>query len=102
MPSFPKPKFDYTVSLSREIRALHKYRDHTEGVKIPAATTKNLRIATWNIANLGAQDRQDSHLKIIADIISWFDIVAVLEVKDNYAQFKAIVERLGSHFQFIF
>jgi endonuclease/exonuclease/phosphatase family metal-dependent hydrolase len=59
-------------------------------------------LATWNIANLGEQDRQDVHLKIIAEIISWFDIVAVQETKENYEHFKKIVGSAGSKYKFIF
>lgn len=102
MPSFPKPKFPYTINLSKEIRALHKYRDDISAVKIPAASNKNLRVATWNIANLGAQERQDVHLKIIAEIISWFDVVAVQETKENAEHFEKIVSLAGKNYRFVF
>src|SRR6266540_464908 len=71
-------------------------------LKIPAATSKTLRVATWNIANLGEQDREDSHLKIIAEIISWFDLIAVQETKENYEHFKKIVGFAGTKYKFIF
>jgi endonuclease/exonuclease/phosphatase family metal-dependent hydrolase len=102
MPSFPKPTFAHTVNLTKEINALRTYRDSDPELKIPAATSKTLRVATWNIANLGEQDREDSHLKIIAEIISWFDIVAVQETKENYEDFKKIVGFAGSKYKFIF
>ena len=91
MPSFPKPKFSYTVNLSKEISAIRAYRDSKPDLKIPKSTLTNLRLATWNIANLGAQEREDVHLKIIAEIISWFDLVAVQEVKENSKDFQKIV-----------
>jgi len=102
MPSFPKPTISHTVNLTKEINALRTYRDSKPELKIPAATTKTLRVATWNIANLGEQDRQDSHLKIIAEIISWFDLIAVQETKENYEHFKKIVAFAGSKYKFIF
>jgi len=102
MPSFPKPKFPYAVNLSKEVNALRKYRDTQAGMQIPAAKPKTLRVATWNIANLGEQDREDIHLKIIAEIISWFDIVAVQETKENAEHFKKIVGFAGSKYKFIF
>lgn len=71
-------------------------------LKIPKATSKTLRVATWNIANLGEQDREDVHLKIIAEVISWFDVVAVQETKENYEHFKKIVGFAGSKYKFIF
>lgn len=102
MPSFPKPTFAYTVDLSKEIKALRTYRDSKPDLKIPAATAKTLRVATWNIANLGEQDREDDHLKLIAEVISWFDVIAVQEVKENSEHFKKIVGFAGSKYKFIF
>lgn len=102
MPSFPKPTIAHVVNLSKEIKALRTYRDSKPTLKIPAATGKTLRVATWNIANLGEQDREDAHLKIIAEIISWFDVIAVQECKENYEHFKKIVAFAGSKYKFIF
>ena len=102
MPAFPKPKFDYSVNVSKEIKALRKYRDTKPGISIPASKSKNLLIATWNIANLGDQDRQIEHLKIIAELISWYDLIAIQETKDNSQQFQTIVSLLGKSHKFIF
>jgi exonuclease III len=102
MPSFPKPKFSYTVNLSKEIKALRKYRDSRDDLKIPRSKSTNLRVATWNVANLGAQEREEAHLKIIAEILSWFDIISVQEVKENSDQFRAIVGFMGKSYAFIF
>jgi endonuclease/exonuclease/phosphatase family metal-dependent hydrolase len=102
MPSFPKPKFSHTVNLSKEIKAIRHYKNTKEDRQIPESTKNNLRIATWNIANLGAQEREESHLKIIAEIISWFDLVAVQEGKENSEHFQKIVQLLGKSYQFIF
>ena len=65
MPSFPKPKFTYTVNLSKEIKALRNYRNTKEGRQVPEGRINNLRIATWNIANLGAQDREKHNRPIV-------------------------------------
>lgn len=102
MPSFPKPKFPYTVDLVKEIKALRKYRDSKDELKIPPSTRKNLRVATWNVANLGAQEREDDHLEIIAEILSWFDIITVQEVKENSEHFQKIVSFMGKRYKFIF
>lgn len=102
MPSFPKPKFTHQVNLTKEIKAIRQYRDSKPGITIPASKTTNLVLATWNIANLGAQDRTQNHLKIIAEIISWFDLIAIQEIKENSLDFQAIVKLLGEPYRFIF
>ncbi len=102
MPSFPKPNFTHQVDLKKEINAIKKYRDSKPEIKIPQSTSKNLLLATWNIANLGAQDREPEHLKIIAQIISWFDLIAIQEIKENSLDFREIVKLLGTGYQFVF
>jgi endonuclease/exonuclease/phosphatase family metal-dependent hydrolase len=102
MPSFPKPKFDYTVNVASEIKALRNYRDTHEGMQVPASKPNNLLIATWNIANLGDQQRQKEHLKIIAELISWYDLIAIQETKENSEHFQTIVSLLGTPYKFVF
>lgn len=102
MPSFPQPKFPYTVNVAKEIKALRAYQNSKLDLKIPASTSRNLRIATWNIANFGEQQRQPEHLKIIAEIISWFDLIAIQETKENYKQFEEVVRILKKPYTFIF
>ena len=102
MPSFPKPKFEYHVKLATEIKALRKYRDSKPTLQIPSSKPTNLLLATWNLANFGDQERQPVHLKIIAEIISWFDIIAIQEIKNNSAHFQEVIKLLGKDFRFIF
>lgn len=102
MPSFPKPKFEYHVKLATEIKALRKYRDSKPTLQIPSSKPTILLLATWNLANFGDQERQPVHLKIIAEIISWFDIIAIQEIKNNSAHFQEVIKLLGKDFRFIF
>lgn len=83
MPSFPKPKFDFNYDLNTELTALRNWRDHQPGRAIPAKKANRVLLATWNIANLGAQDRRPEDFALLAEVISWFDLVAVQEVKND-------------------
>lgn len=65
MPAFPKPQFPCVVDLQRERTNIQNYRDTKPGRNIPAKTNNTLLLATWNIANLGLQDRQAEHYKLI-------------------------------------
>lgn len=51
--------------------------------------TSKLTIASWNIRILSDKSRDDSELKIIADILSNYDLVAIQEVRD-----KTVMDRL--------
>lgn len=101
MPSFPKPKIIYKENLSQEIQAIRQHKDKKPGRKIPRSTSDNLLLATWNIANLGAQDRKETHLKIIAEMCSWYDIIAIQEVKENHEHLDKIVHFMGSQYSYI-
>ena len=83
MPSFPKPSFTFDYDADAERAALRQRRDTQPGRAIPAKDANRLLLATWNIANLGAQDRGPKDYALLPEVISWFDFVAVQEVKNN-------------------
>ena len=98
MPSFPKPKFPYAFNPQDEITALGDYRRDKPDRDIPKKAKTRLLIATWNIANLGLQKRRKKDYRIIAELISWFDLVAVQEVNDNLKGLNDIISQLKNHY----
>lgn len=102
MPPFPKPRFAYEYDLAGELAALRAYRKTKQGRLVPAKSSKTLLLATWNIANLGAQDRLDSDYALLAEIIGWFDLVAVQEVNDELRGIEAIHAKLPSRYDLLF
>lgn len=102
MPPFPKPRFDYAYDVAHELAALRAYRRDEPGRQLPKKASDRLLLATWNIANLGVQDRLDDDYALMAEIISWFDLVAVQEVNDNLRGIDAIHDRLPSRYDLLF
>jgi endonuclease/exonuclease/phosphatase family metal-dependent hydrolase len=102
VPPFPKPSFAYEYDPAAQIAALWDYRKNKPGRRIPKKTSKTLLVATWNIANLGVQDRLDSDYALIAEMVTWFDLVAVQEVNDNLRGIDAIHEELPSRYDLLF
>ena len=102
MPAFPKPDLNYIVNVPREIKRLNDYKANKPGRFIPLSGSDNLLIATWNLANFGTQERELSHLKVIATMIAWFDVVALQEINDNLVSFRALQKFLPKHFKAIF
>lgn len=99
MPSFPKPKFEFVVDLPAEIKRL---RAHKAKRAIPKREKGKLLAATWNVANLGAQERGNEHLQLIAEMVSWFDIVAIQECRENFADMANIHERLSKNYRVLY
>ena len=83
MPSFPKPSFEFNYNLTTELSALRKWRDTKPGRGVPPKAENRLLLATWNIANLGAQERRAKDFALLAEVVSWFDLVALQEVKND-------------------
>jgi hypothetical protein len=82
MRSLAKPRIDYKYSPDDEIRNLRTYRDRQNadpsmGRNIPAKNFDNILIASWKITNLGLHKRRKEDYRLIAEIISWFDVVAI-------------------------
>ncbi|MFL5924727.1 MAG: endonuclease/exonuclease/phosphatase family protein [Gaiellaceae bacterium] len=102
MPPFPKPRFDYSYDLAHELAALRDYRKHKPGRQIPRKGKGRLLVATWNVANLGVQDRLDSDYALIAEVMSWFDLVAVQEVNLDLRGIEAIHAHLPPRYELLF
>ena len=102
MPPFPRPKWDadFPIDVAQELTAL---RAHAEERGVPQRSPDRLLLATWNIANLGVQKRDDPQdYALLAEIVSWFDIVAVQEVNDNLAGLRALMAKLPDHYRTLF
>ena len=95
---FPRPEQPLAIRASTEIRALNK---HFTLRKVPRPSSDRLLLASWNIANLGAQKRTAGARKVIAHILKRFDLVAVQEINDDYRQFTEIVEQMGPEYDFV-
>ena len=83
MPGFGKPKgFQYAIDVDREREAL---RDRRAMRSIPDRDDDHVLLASWNIANLGAPDqvREPECFELLAEMVGWFDLVAIQEIRDN-------------------
>lgn len=99
MPAFPEPEFDYDYDLSTQIEAL---RSHRALRRVPRKSSGRLLLATWNIANLGVQKRVDDDHALIAEILRWFDVIAIQEVNDDLAGLRSIVAHMPARYKTLF
>lgn len=102
MPPFPKPTIVYKVNVANELKNLAAYKKNKPDRNIPAKKNNRLLIATWNIANLGTQKREQEHYKIIAEMLNWFDLIAIQEVNDNLEGLRNLQKELSTNFKIIF
>ena len=102
MPSFPKPSVAFDYQVGAEIDALRDYRDTKPGRSIPDKSRNRMLLASWNIANLGLQKRRTKDYQLLAEMISWFDLVALQEVNDNLAGLRSIQHCLPDSYKALF
>lgn len=108
MRSLTKPNPEHNYDPQAEIDSLVRHRDAIAADdpgsrRIPATGQPGkLLVATWNIANLGVHKRRDDDLKVIAAILSWFEVVAIQEVADNLDDFLGLIAHLPDQFDWIF
>jgi hypothetical protein len=102
MPPFPEPSFKYTYDLATEIAAARAYRDTEPGRGVPAKSQSRLLVASWNLANFGLQKRTPDDYQLMAEFISWFDVIAVQEVNDNLAALRSLRAFLPDTYRLLF
>ena len=98
MPSFGRPDPDLVYDLQEEMDAIDNWFAHRQ---VPTSQPGHVLLASWNIANLGEQDRDPKDLELIAHILRRFDLIAVQEVKENLEHFRTVAEHLGQQFDWV-
>ena len=82
---------EFTYDFATERKALRATKAHRN---IPAKDKQKLLAATWNLTNFGAQERTENDIKLMAEIVGWFDIVAIQEVADDLDHLRLLLKHL--------
>jgi len=90
------PKFTYSLATERQALLSTKT---LRGV--PHKAPNKLLAATWNLTNFGIQKRSNDDLALMAEVISWFDLVAIQEVADDLAHLRKLMSNLPSTYEVI-
>lgn len=70
----------------------------------PSALDQTLKIATWNIREFGnpARPRSEASLHYIAEVISQFDLIGIVELRDNIREMDKVMDILGGYWDIIY
>jgi endonuclease/exonuclease/phosphatase family metal-dependent hydrolase len=94
---FKKPKFNFDYKLDEEKTNFDQFFSDPNRA-IPPKKENEIDLASWNIANLGVQKRRDKDFRLIAHVLSKFDMIAVQEVNVNLKHFEKVVDFLGTDY----
>ncbi|MDP9414514.1 MAG: endonuclease/exonuclease/phosphatase family protein [Pseudomonadota bacterium] len=91
-------------NVSLEIaEGLKLLRRRIEAAKIPPSKLdETLNIATWNVRELGKKRRSEAAIHYIAEIIGQFDLVGLVELRDNLQDLQRILPILGPYWDAVY
>lgn len=90
------PVFNYSLTTERQALLTTKALRN-----IPQKAPGKLIAATWNLTNFGIQQRSDDDLALMAEIISWFDLVAIQEIADSLAHLRKMMRFLNPNYHIV-
>ena len=91
-------------NVSLEIaEGLKLLRKRIEAAKIPPSKLdETLNIATWNIREFGKKKRSEAAVHYIAEILGQFDLIGVVELRDNLADLDRVLAILGPYWDAVY
>lgn len=91
-------------SIGQDIaKGLKVLRRRIEDARIPPTKLdESLKVATWNIREFGRRKRREASIHFIAEIIGQFDVVSVVELRDNPGDLQRVLRILGPYWAAVF
>lgn len=84
-------------------RGLLELKARIAAAKIPSSKIdETLNIATWNIRELGKKRRTQAAIHYIAEIIGQFDLVGVVELRDDLTDLGRVLPILGPSWRVVY
>ncbi len=63
---------------------------------------ESLNIATWNIREFGKKPRLEGSLHYIAEILGQFDLISVVELRENVSELAQVIAYLGPYWDVVY
>lgn len=79
-------------------KGLIALKERITAAKIPSSKLdETINIATWNIREFGRKSRSKAAIHYIAEILGQFDLIGVVELRDNLSDLGRVLEILGPY-----
>lgn len=89
----------HIASLDGGLRAL---RERIRASAVPRSRPGHLKIATWNVREFGRRPRRARSIAYIAEIVSQFHVVSIVELREDLTQLRAVLAQLGPSWRAVF
>jgi hypothetical protein len=89
-----------TKDIAKGLLALQK---RIEAAKIPSSKLdETLNIASWNIREFGKSLRTEAAVHYIAEILGQFDVVGIVELRDDLTDLGRVLKILGPYWRVVY
>lgn len=89
-----------TPALAKKIQVL---RDRIEKSKIPPSKLdETINLACWNIREFGKKARTKDAIHLIAEVLSQFDLIAMVELRDKLEDMAKVMDILGPYWRLVY
>ena len=90
--------------VSKEIaQGLKVLQQRIADAKIPSSKIdETLNIATWNIREFGKKARSEAAIHYIAEILGQFDLISVVELRDDLSDLARVLTILGPYWRVVY
>jgi endonuclease/exonuclease/phosphatase family metal-dependent hydrolase len=91
-------------SISQELaKGLLALQSRIAAAKIPSSKLdESINLATWNIRDFGKVRRSEAAVHYIAEIIGQFDLVGLVELRDNLTDLGRVLKILGPYWRAVY
>lgn len=84
-------------------KGLLELKKRIERAEIPSSKIdETLNIATWNIREFGKKRRTDAAIHYIAEILGQFDLIGIVELRDNLEDLARTLKILGPYWKAVY
>ncbi len=86
-------------------QGLLKLKERIEAAKIPPSKLdETVNVAVWNVREFGhpTRRRSEAALHYVAEIMGQFDLVALVELRDNLEELKCVLDYLGPYWDVVY
>ena len=82
---------------------LQELRARIDAAKIPSSKLdETLNLATWNIREFGKRRRSEAAIHYIAEILGQFDLISIVELRDNLTDLGRVLPILGPYWRVVY
>jgi hypothetical protein len=94
---------DHSTASADILEGLKLLRKRIEAAKIPSSKLdETLNVATWNIREFGKKRRTEAAIHYIAEIIGQFDLVGIVELRDDLTDLQRLLPILGPYWDVVY